>query len=125
MYKCQHDFQADQFQFKELHNVFDFEQVEEIVQSCCKDSEENLGMDNKKLCMHKRRGCTICQFKTNTSLKVFVWFYALINGVSARGDIYSSSEVWVGKNVIFFYKQRLSYLPFSILSSKSLKIESD
>ena len=58
-------------------------------------------MDNQKLCVHKRRGCTICQFKTNTSLEEFVWFYALINGVSARGDIYSSSEVWVGKNVIF------------------------
>ena len=101
MYKCQHDFQADQFQFKELHNGFDFDQVEEIVQSCCKDSEENLGMDNQILCMHKRRGCTICQFKANTSLGEFVWFYVLINGVSARGDIYSSSEVWVGKNVIF------------------------
>lgn len=57
-------------------------------------------MGNQKLCVYKRIGCTICQFKTNTSLGELVWFYALINGVSAGVDIYSSSEVWVGKNVI-------------------------
>lgn len=72
----------------------------ETVQRCCGDSGENLGMGNEKWCVHKRGGCTICQFKTNTSLGEFVWFYALINGVSARGDIYSSLEVWIGKNVI-------------------------
>lgn len=57
-------------------------------------------MGNQKLYVYKRRGCTICQFKTNTTLGELVWFYALINGVSARVDIYSSLEIWVGKNVI-------------------------
>lgn len=57
-------------------------------------------MDDQKLCVHKRRGCTLCQFKTNTSLGELVLCYALINGESARSDIYSSAEAWVGKSVI-------------------------
>lgn len=94
MCKCQRDFQIDQFQFKDLDNIFDFDISSGVLQSrCCDSGECAVGEVMRELCVHRKVASVCVNLKNKTSFgESLLWFYLVINSVSARGDIYSSSE---------------------------------
>ena len=53
-----------------------------------------MGEVMRDLCVHRKVAPVCVNLKTKASFgESLLWFYIVINSVSARGDIYGSSEV--------------------------------
>lgn len=94
MYKCQHDTQIDQFQFKDLENIFDFGKSKWRFYEVAVMLLKTLWGRQNRIVSAEERGSSMYQLKNKTSFgESLLWLYIVIHTVSAGGDIYSSLEV--------------------------------
>lgn len=97
--------------------------VVEMLWSCCYDfGEDAVGEVMRELHVHRKEAPACVNLKNKTSFgESLLWFYIVINSVSARGDIYSSLEVCQHGRMLLFPEWLLyHYMSFSIFSSKWL-----